>query len=295
VITPPPGELGFAVGDGDDLDALAAGVRQPRWERDRADDDADVEQLVFMPGGDLITVRGKGFSVWDPAKPSRRWTHDDGREKLRVAPSPDGRLLAVSTLRTTASSHDREIRFISARDRTLQHTARMQPHSPGSGCEIGAYSPDGRLLVPAAPTSRPPVTWDKDSGLVVVPNSGKRVTALAILPKDNLIFASLGNSEISVYEKEGFKLRPETTVRATSSITSLAFNPSGTLLACGLSSGSVELRRPVDGKLSGAVATIHTGSACFFVAFTPDERSLVAANKDGLTIWNLTGTTPPMT
>ena len=34
---PPAAQLGFAVGDGDDLDALAAGVGQPGRHRDRAD------------------------------------------------------------------------------------------------------------------------------------------------------------------------------------------------------------------------------------------------------------------
>ena len=37
VVAPPFGELSFAVHDGDDLDALAAGVRQPGRQRDRAD------------------------------------------------------------------------------------------------------------------------------------------------------------------------------------------------------------------------------------------------------------------
>ena len=37
VIAPASGELGFAVHDGADLDALAAGVRQPGRQRDRAD------------------------------------------------------------------------------------------------------------------------------------------------------------------------------------------------------------------------------------------------------------------
>ena len=37
VITPAVGELGLAVHDGDDLDAFAAGVRQPERQRDRAD------------------------------------------------------------------------------------------------------------------------------------------------------------------------------------------------------------------------------------------------------------------
>ena len=37
VVTPASGQLGLAVDDGDDLDALAAGVRQPGRQRDRAD------------------------------------------------------------------------------------------------------------------------------------------------------------------------------------------------------------------------------------------------------------------
>ncbi|HXL87725.1 MAG TPA: Hsp70 family protein [Streptosporangiaceae bacterium] len=263
-----------------------------RWARKEPfTEDADVYQLVFMPGGDLIAVRDKGFTSWDPATLSRRWAHDDGRENLGVAPSPDGRLLAVSSRNTTASLRDHEIRFISALDRTLQRTARMQSHS-GSGCEIGTYSLDGRLLVPASPASRGPVTWDRDSGLEIVPNPAQKVVALAIRPQDNQIFGSSGDSEISVYEKEGFKRRPESRVRAESSIRSLAFNLSGTLLACGLNSGSVELRRPLAGNLSGAVGTIHTGSSCFFVAFTPDERSLVTGNRNGLTFWNLADTMP---
>ncbi len=37
MIAPPGGELSLAVRDGDDLDALAARIRQPGWQRDRAD------------------------------------------------------------------------------------------------------------------------------------------------------------------------------------------------------------------------------------------------------------------
>ncbi|HEX3958151.1 MAG TPA: Hsp70 family protein [Trebonia sp.] len=295
-----PGPLTAAALSTDGQYAAAANATQVtvydllQWaRRGPVTTNAVVEQLVFVPGGDLIAVRGKGLIAWDPALRSRRWTHDDLRDNPRVAPSPDGRLLAVSTLSTTASTRDREIRFISVRDRTLQRTAKMQPQS-ATGSDVGAYSPDGRLLVPAAPGSKGPVTWDQGSTPEIVPNSGQKVVALAIRPPDNLIFASSGNTEISVYDKEGFKPRPASTVRAETSVRSLVFNPSGTLLACGLSSGTVELRRPVDGKLSGAVGAIHTGSSCFFIAFTPDECSLVTGNKDGLAIWNLTGTTPPL-
>jgi molecular chaperone DnaK len=260
-----------------------------RWTQKTLATNAAVDQMVFTPGGDLITARGKGFTIWDPAAPARRWTHEDGRDRLRIAPSPDGRLLAVSTLRSTGG---REVRFISVGDHTLQRTARMSSCPRVGSCEVSAYSADGRLLVPGSSAWDAPVTWDQGSGPEVVPNSGQKVMALAIRPRDNRIFASSGNSEISVYEKAGFKPKTASTVTAASSVMSLAFNQSGTLLACGLDTGSVELRRPVDDKLSNPLGTIHTGSSCFFVAFTPNGRGLVTGNKNGMAIWSLTGTAP---
>ena len=72
VVTPAAGQLGFAVDDGADLDAFAAGVRQPGRQRDRADlgdlVQAHEQRRVQAAGpgglahlrGNIVDLRGHG-------------------------------------------------------------------------------------------------------------------------------------------------------------------------------------------------------------------------------------------
>ena len=244
-----------------------------------------VEQLVFTPGGELIAAVGTGFNAWDAATLSHRWAHEDGRSQPRIAASPDGQFLAVSSL------SQYEVRFLSAADRSLRHTTKLTTVS-SNYCRASLYSPDGSLLVPASFYAGGGVhpTWD--SGPEVV--QGYNVTALAIRPHDNLILGSSGNTQISVHQKENFTSRPASAVSPAANIQSLAFNVSGTLLSCGLETGRVELRRSYGDELTGPVGVIRTGSACFFTAFTPDGNSLVTGNKHGLAIWSLADTATPL-
>jgi WD40 repeat protein/actin-like ATPase involved in cell morphogenesis len=236
------------------------------------------QQLVFIPGGKFAVVAGKGFRIWDLATlETTGWT-EDGRNQPRIAPSPDGRLLAVSAL------DDRQVRFLSADDGTVQQTIDLD-YGGGSYCYDGGYSPDGSLLVPASQPATGIRRADWDEGLEIVP--GRSVLALAIRPGDNQIISSAGDTRIFIVNKENFELQPGSDVPTAHNIRSLAFSRSGKLLACGQEGGRVEIRRSASAQVSGPVATFWTGSDCFFTAFTPDGTGVVAGNKLGLGIWSL--------
>jgi hypothetical protein len=111
----------------------------------------------------------------------------------------------------------------------------------------------------------------------------------------DLIPLTAAETQISVYQKENFAARPASPVQAAGQIPSLAFNRSGTLLACGLATGRAELRFWQGVQLTASVGIIETGSTCFFTAFTPDGYSLVTGSKEGLAIWSLADTAPPLT
>jgi WD40 repeat protein len=246
---------------------------------------AAVEQLVFTPGGELIAAAGTLFTAWDAGTLSYRWAHDGGRSQPRIAASPDGQFLALSSL------SNYEVVFLAAADRSARHTTKLSTVS-SNYCRVSLYSPDGSLLVPASFYAGGGVhpTWE--SGPEVV--QGYNVAALAIRPHDNLILGSSGNTQISVHQKETFTSRPASAVPAVANIQSLAFNMSGTLLSCGLETGRVEIRRSHGDELTGPIGVIQTGGACFFSAFTPDGYSLVTGNNHGLAIWSLVDTATPL-
>jgi len=75
---------------------------------------------------------------------------------------------------------------------------------------------------------------------------------------------------------------------------SMAFNRPGTLLACGLQGGSVEIRPYAYGQVMSPMATFWTGSDCFFTAFLPDGVGIVTGNKLGVGIWYLGDTQTPL-
>jgi molecular chaperone DnaK len=245
--------------------------------------DARVEQLVFTPGGELITVRGSGFTARDPATLAELWPFACGTDNPRIFPSPDGQFLAM------CSHLLREVKFISAKSHTVSYRAQLT-QAGGGFCYVGAYSPDGSMLVPVSNSAAVPVTSDWDSGPEIVP--GLRVSALAIRPNDNFIVSiRSANSEVWMERKENFN-RGTDSVTASTTVRHLAFDPSGTMLACGLEDGWVDLRRSLGDQLSEPVARIWTGSDCFFTAFTPDGYSLVTGNANGLAIWSLADTMP---
>ena len=247
---------------------------------------ATVEQLVFTPAGELIAAAGRGFTAWDPASRTATWTFEDGRSDPRIAMSPDGQYFAVSSL------SDRVVRFLSAGNRERFHAATLGVGPSNFRCEVSAYSADGSILVPATYDVKPPALATWDSGPTIVPVV--QAVALAIQPEGNVIFSSVGARQITMHTKQDLTLRPASSVNAAANIRRLAFNPAGTLLACGLDNGGVELRRWAQGQLSGPIGTVRTGGDCLFVAFAGDRYNLITGNPQGLAIWSLADTLEPV-
>jgi WD40 repeat protein len=245
------------------------------------------EQLVFTPAGEVIAVVGGFVLGWDLATGKQSWSVNDGRNPVRVVPSPDGEFLAVSSL----SYAHREVRFISTDDHTVRHTVTLSNSGPDR-CYVGAYSADGSLLVPPSYEAYGAIRADWDENLEIVPGYSTR--ALAIRPHDNQIFSSEGGTVIYRRERANFAAGTGSAVNTAHNIRSMTFNPSGQLLACGLEGGRVEIRRSIYDQVSGPVATFWTGSDCFFTAFLPDGVTLVTGNKLGLGIWYLGDTLAPM-
>jgi WD40 repeat protein len=243
------------------------------------------EQLVFTPSGKLAVAYGTGFGIWDLATLASEWV-GDGRNYPRIAPSPDGRFLAVS------SPNDGQVKFISADDyKTVQHTVILGEPGWVNPCYASAFSADGSIIVPAS-CSGGVTRADWDEGLEIV--AGYDVQALAVHPKSNQIFSSNNGTEIQIRAKANFEVTPGSAVYAACNILSMAFNRTGTLLACGLVGGGVEIRRWTGDQVSGPVVRFWTGSDCFFTAFMPDGWGLVTGNSLGLSIWYLGDTvTPP--
>lgn len=244
-------------------------------------------QLVFTPARKLAVVAGKGFGIWDLSTLARDEWIDDNRDYPRIAPSPDGRFLAVS------SPQDRQVKFISADDyKTVRHTVILGSPGYANSCYVTAFSADGSIVVPASAYSGGVTQADWDEGLEIV--AGYSLTALAIHPERNQIFSAENGVGIQLRAKANFAATPGSAVNAAGNIRSMAFNRTGTLLACGLEGGGVEIRRWTGDQVSGPVARFWTGSDCFFVAFLPDGGSLVTGNSLGLSIWYLGDTvTPP--
>ena len=92
VVAPAAGELGLAVHDGDDLDALAAGVRQPGRERDRADlgdlVQAHQQRRVQPPGRRRLP--GDGGGVVDLGRHRGEQRGDRGVLADRLGDQVDG-------------------------------------------------------------------------------------------------------------------------------------------------------------------------------------------------------------
>jgi len=244
------------------------------------------EQLVFTPEGNVVYVAGKGFGLWDLTRLKRIVWVDHEHSYPRITPSPDGRFLAVSSLA------DRKIRFISTVDnRTVKHTVDLGISSSSFACWVGAFSADGSVFVPAsgAAYGAQRASWDDKLEIV----AGNNVKALAIHPKSNQICSSKGDTKIQIGEKGKLAANPGSTVDAASAIQCMAFNRAGTLLACGLERGGVEIRRWTGDQVSGPIARFWTGSDCFFTAFMPDGCSLVTANGAGVAIWYLGDTVTP--
>jgi WD40 repeat protein len=177
-----------------------------------------------------------------------------------IAYSPNGRILAVSSL---------SIDLIGP-DRTLQQEAATSL----------AFSPDGRTLAACnnypAPTI---ILWDVARGKPVITFSGQQgaLTSVAFSPDGHTLASGSADHTITLWDvRTGAQLW--TLKGHTGAVYSVAFSPDGRTLASGSADHTIKLWNVQSGTVIRTL-TGHT-SGVRSVVFGPDGRTLASGSGD---------------
>ncbi|MDA3644808.1 TIR domain-containing protein [Saccharopolyspora indica] len=211
-------------------------------------------QFLRPPGAQLPPAGPpRTLMLWNAAqrKPVTDLPTADRTPVLAVAFSPDGTTVAAGGM---SGREDGETSRGDGGATTLWNHADRTPFAPPLPDELllvraTAFSPDGRMLVTA--------------GM----NSGRGPTALTFWDANSY--------------------RPLGTVDAGRTVYSVAFSPSGSILATGNDQGEVRLwdtgtRQPIGDVLEGHTGPVGT------LAFSPDGTQLASAGDDGaIRLWDV--------
>ena len=254
-----------------------------------------VRALRFIPGSRYLASAGRDgkIIVWDwrarrsrsgPVRGHDRWIFD-------LSVSPDGKTLA-------SASWDNTVKLWSLPD--LRPLGRLQGNSGAVGGVV--FSPDGRLIASAS-NDHLVRLWDPRSAdesgrmqpLAVLSGHSEVARPLTFSPDGALLLSGGGDSRIKVWNVEaclGARVcRPERDLMGHHEfmIWTLAFDPSGSLLASGSQSNNRQTLRLWDFR-RGKVIAYLTGHQGFALAanFSPDGRFLASGGNDGdLRVWRV--------
>lgn len=258
----PPGPTSVAVDRGGHLLAVA----------ESATDEVDLYALGAGTLGPntLSAARPRPLAAVRVARPPT--------QTYTVALSPDGRLMAaggtsgqVTLFALPRSGHPRLLATLGGFKSTVYDVA----FAPG-GHLLAAASNDGSVRQwHISPTGRPSL-----AGVVRAPQ-GRSLQAVGYSSDGRLLAAAGADGTLMLWKAGSSRARP---VRGTGSaeITSLTFNPSGTLLATGGQDDVVRVFsvtgpgpvRPEHAPLGGFTSYVDS------LAFSPDGRDLVAGSSD---------------
>jgi molecular chaperone DnaK len=243
-----------------------------------------IVQLGFGPDGMLAIVHQSGITLWDiPGDRITELTDHPGGAP-RVALSPDGGMLAVSIGRAVEL---RAVPGLEVLDRQELPFDAASTH----GCGDTAFSPDGTLLIPAClnmPAACPDLTYPGGRLRLFAPDSARHI---AFRGQSTELIVSCATSPLYLYDIDGPGPGQEL-FWPGDGVSGLAIDATtGSLLACALAGGQIELRH-LDRERLDQVVTFSSGSAVRDLAFTPDGYRLMIASSDHLSIWGLSGTDP---
>lgn len=207
-----------------------------------------------------------------------------GHEIHALAYSPDGARLATA-------SRDRTVKIwdLGNGHEILTYTGH------GDSVRAVAFSPDGQHIASGGGDKDIKV-WDAATGKDVRSLSGQGVytTALAYSKDGKYLVASQAGAAgqnpgmVVIYDSaNGTVKRSLTDFRLL--VQSLAFNHDGTILGAGVGDGIVKLwefAKMLDGQPEYWSHQDPTG-ATYFVAFSPDNRTLARLGSDGIKLYNL--------
>jgi WD40 repeat protein/class 3 adenylate cyclase len=187
-----------------------------------------------------------------------------GLEAERTSSTPEGRSVLLSGLQRSA----RVVQFLRGHEGPVSDVA---------------FSRDGKLLASIGEQGGTRV-WDAGTRRPVGAPLGQPGDAVAFGSGALLASGSSTDGTVQFWDPETRRARGE--FDAGSSVTDLAFNPDGTLLAVGTDRGvlvwDLDAQRPLGGLLTGP-----SGLATTAVAFSADGRQLAAAFAETARIWNV--------
>jgi eukaryotic-like serine/threonine-protein kinase len=217
-------------------------------------------------------------------------------------------VVAIDTGETSeCAAADRPCLYSAAVDRLRQRVAfgfmsetadpnpLVLPLQGGSSVPLAA--------VPAGDRVGPYVCWTPSGSLITNSHQGRILAwspslahvvkvADAELPSTRVEAAPVGPSRIAVAGRSGIILPLDKTVRAAAApirlqevndmISSLAWSPDGTSLACGLRNGSVHVFDAATGRMTGTLAPHER--QIFDIGWSPDGRVIITADAECLRI-----------